>query len=602
GEATEIDAEPNGPTALRFIKKPFAVDRFTMLVRTSLDLTSGSSRTLRNLVLVDLLVLEAIAGATAVLQVDSADGRTGEIHFAEGRISHALVVGKIGVNALVEMLSWIAPRVREVDRRSDAPRTIRGPWSSVLRDALRQAREMPNEPSRPAAAAPQPTPAGKKILVVDDTELLLIFVDEILSTADPTLQIVTASRGTSGAEKAASEKPDLILLDYSLPDITGGEVCRRLLANESTAHIPVIMMSGHVPEMLTVAERYGNVIATIAKPFVSSALIELLTHTLANLAKITVPKAAKKTSAPKPEPRKPKPTNSHKQHPAENKEQPPPVGKTAEPSSEAEVVSEEGEIPPAQPPPPAASAAPAAEEPPSEESQPSEPSDVPPPNEEPPPPSDVLLEEEPAREPAVTTATETQLAPRAVVSPAARNAVVVTFPLEVLSIQFSASLAMRAIRARPFSPQVSLHVLPQTTPGVVIPEASFDLSRVDLNARGQIDIIRVTPTSTVMAAIESSYAISLVGVSVLRASSGPAVELIPAPAAARLRLTALFELVGVELSAGFRVGHLVLQWRGGKMRVTQEADTPRPGVIFETAQVLLDREARIAEFLLEAIA
>ncbi len=75
--------------------------------------------------------------------------------------------------------------------------------------------------------------------------------------------------------------PDLVLLDYSLPDLRGDQICERLLQNKATARIPVVMMSGHVPEMMATAERCPNVVATIAKPFMSEALVQLVHETLA---------------------------------------------------------------------------------------------------------------------------------------------------------------------------------------------------------------------------------------------------------------------------------------------------------------------------------
>src|SRR5207302_6609515 len=75
--------------------------------------------------------------------------------------------------------------------------------------------------------------------------------------------------------------PDLVLVDYSLPDLRGDQVCDRLLQNEATSRIPVVMMSGHVSEMAATARKYRNVVATIAKPFMSDALVSLVKETLA---------------------------------------------------------------------------------------------------------------------------------------------------------------------------------------------------------------------------------------------------------------------------------------------------------------------------------
>ncbi|HEX8679968.1 MAG TPA: DUF4388 domain-containing protein [Chthoniobacterales bacterium] len=125
----ELQQEPNGPATFAFIKKPFGVEQFSRVVRALLEPGGGAQTgTLRDLRVVDFLALQAVAGATTAIQVDAPDGRSGEIHLVDGRIAHALVVGQTGARALQEILGWRAPRVREIDRRSDAPRTIAGAW------------------------------------------------------------------------------------------------------------------------------------------------------------------------------------------------------------------------------------------------------------------------------------------------------------------------------------------------------------------------------------------------------------------------------------------------------------------------------------------
>ena len=131
-----------------------------------------------------------------------------------------------------------------------------------------------------AAIAGTMVKTGPKILVIDDTEMLLIFVEDSLTLADPTLQVTTALTGLNGAKEAARITPDLVLADYVLPDIKGDEVCRRIGRNESTARVPIIMMSGHVHEMAAVASKLPNVVASIAKPFRSDALVALVQQTL----------------------------------------------------------------------------------------------------------------------------------------------------------------------------------------------------------------------------------------------------------------------------------------------------------------------------------
>src|SRR5262249_20664550 len=121
---------------------------------------------------------------------------------------------------------------------------------------------------------------GKKIVVVDDTEMLLIFVEDILATANPELQITTALSATEGLQQIERVIPDLVLLDYSLPDFNGDELCERMLKTEQTAQVPVLMMSGHVQEMNAAAARLPNVVAKIEKPFLSEAFVDLVQRTL----------------------------------------------------------------------------------------------------------------------------------------------------------------------------------------------------------------------------------------------------------------------------------------------------------------------------------
>ena len=80
-----------------------------------------------------------------------------------------------------------------------------------------------------------------KVLVIEDTE-----VDQRLACAAIELGGYTALKandGKSGFELAKEQKPQLIILDYNLPDIKGPEVCKLLKAHADTAHIPVLFLT-----------------------------------------------------------------------------------------------------------------------------------------------------------------------------------------------------------------------------------------------------------------------------------------------------------------------------------------------------------------------
>jgi PAS domain S-box-containing protein len=82
-----------------------------------------------------------------------------------------------------------------------------------------------------------------KILAVDDKKDNLTALSALLNALIPGCSVITAQSGAEGLEKAKTESPDTILLDIKMPEMDGYEVCNRLKDDETTKHIPVIMIS-----------------------------------------------------------------------------------------------------------------------------------------------------------------------------------------------------------------------------------------------------------------------------------------------------------------------------------------------------------------------
>ncbi len=80
-----------------------------------------------------------------------------------------------------------------------------------------------------------------KILVVDDTETNIKLLRALLKGAG--YEVVTATCGMDGLTAAASENPDIILLDIMMPDITGFEVCQRLRSAPETRQTPIVFLT-----------------------------------------------------------------------------------------------------------------------------------------------------------------------------------------------------------------------------------------------------------------------------------------------------------------------------------------------------------------------
>ena len=82
----------------------------------------------------------------------------------------------------------------------------------------------------------------RRILIIEDVEYNR---DLLVQLLEEEYEVVTAGDGAAGIEAAARERPDLILMDLSLPGIDGWEATRRLKARPETAAIPVIALTAH---------------------------------------------------------------------------------------------------------------------------------------------------------------------------------------------------------------------------------------------------------------------------------------------------------------------------------------------------------------------
>lgn len=82
-----------------------------------------------------------------------------------------------------------------------------------------------------------------KILIVEDNEMDRDMLSRRLEKKG--FVVAAAKDGKLGIERAASEAPDLILMDMDLPEVDGWEATRRLKADEATRGIPVIALTAH---------------------------------------------------------------------------------------------------------------------------------------------------------------------------------------------------------------------------------------------------------------------------------------------------------------------------------------------------------------------
>jgi DNA-binding response OmpR family regulator len=106
-----------------------------------------------------------------------------------------------------------------------------------------------------------------KILAIDDSPTLRKFITKHLTAYSENYEVITAATGQEGVTLATKELPDLILLDFILPDFNGDEVCRKLLDNSKTSSIPVILMSSSAPDIEKNEDEFENIVRSMVKPF-----------------------------------------------------------------------------------------------------------------------------------------------------------------------------------------------------------------------------------------------------------------------------------------------------------------------------------------------
>jgi len=118
---------------------------------------------------------------------------------------------------------------------------------------------------------------AKRILIVDDNEHLRQILSSILRFSG--YEISEAGTGTQAIEIAVSAKPNLILLDLNLPDMTGVDVSKATCKDQRTAGIPIVGCSAYLGlEWREVALRAGMV-DYLEKP-ISAAAIEAVVEQL----------------------------------------------------------------------------------------------------------------------------------------------------------------------------------------------------------------------------------------------------------------------------------------------------------------------------------
>ncbi|MEM0928781.1 MAG: phosphate regulon transcriptional regulator PhoB [Pseudomonadota bacterium] len=112
---------------------------------------------------------------------------------------------------------------------------------------------------------------SKHVLVVEDDDALRTLIEYNLGKEG--FAVTTARDGEEAMLKVEEAKPDLVILDWMLPNVSGIEVCRRLRARQTTQSLPIIMLTARAEETDRVRGLETGADDYVVKPFSMEELV-----------------------------------------------------------------------------------------------------------------------------------------------------------------------------------------------------------------------------------------------------------------------------------------------------------------------------------------
>ena len=119
---------------------------------------------------------------------------------------------------------------------------------------------------------------NKTILVADDESHILHVVSLKLRNAGYT--VVTARDGQEALELAQQHKPDLLITDYHMPQLSGLELCQKLKQDPNTSGIPAIMLTARGYHLEPSDTEKSGILRMLSKPFSPRNLLATVNEVL----------------------------------------------------------------------------------------------------------------------------------------------------------------------------------------------------------------------------------------------------------------------------------------------------------------------------------
>ncbi len=119
-----------------------------------------------------------------------------------------------------------------------------------------------------------------KVVVIDDEPFILMMIEDKLRKAE--IDVITLRESRNAIDVIKKEMPDLIILDWMMPELSGIELCRTLKKDPDMLDIPIFMLTAKGQDADEQLGLRCGVARYITKPFSPKALLEMVQEVVGN--------------------------------------------------------------------------------------------------------------------------------------------------------------------------------------------------------------------------------------------------------------------------------------------------------------------------------
>lgn len=118
----------------------------------------------------------------------------------------------------------------------------------------------------------------KKVIVIDDEPFILMMIEDKLKKAKIDVRTLRESR--NALEIIKKEKPNLVILDWMMPELSGIDLCKQIKSDPELSDIPIFMLTAKGQDSDEQLGLQCGVLRYITKPFSPKSLLEMVQETI----------------------------------------------------------------------------------------------------------------------------------------------------------------------------------------------------------------------------------------------------------------------------------------------------------------------------------